>query len=67
MKKLMVPRKGVKVRDPNSGIHLPEEGAVRTVSSYYNRRVADGDLEMRAVPKAKTVKSTKKPKTDGDK
>ena len=66
MKKLMIPKKGVKVRDPDSGQHLPEEGAVRAVSSYYNRRVADGDLEIRDVPKKTAQKKASKPKSDGD-
>lgn len=50
MKKLLVPRKGVKVRDPKTGQHFPEEGSVRMMTSYYTRRVNDGDLEVRDVP-----------------
>lgn len=68
-KKLMVPRDGVKVRDPINMEHLPPGGASRHITSYYKRREADGDLEIRDIPKTKAVKTSKqsKNKPDGDK
>lgn len=47
MKKLLVPKKDVKVRDPITGEHLPPQGAMRNITSYYDRRIKDGDLEVR--------------------
>lgn len=68
MKKLLVPRKGVLVRDPETRVHLPAEGAVRMVTSYYNRRIADGDLEARDIPveNKKSAKGNSKSKSKGD-
>lgn len=67
MKKLLIPKTGVKVRDPITGAHLPPEGAVRSMNSYYNRRINDGDLEIREVEveKEKVSKKAEK-KKDGD-
>lgn len=66
-KKLLVPRKGVKVRDPQTGAHIPEEGAVRMVNTYFNRRISDGDLEIREIPRAlEKKKASKVKKQDGD-
>lgn len=67
MKKLLVPREGVKVRDPKTGAHLPPEGAVRSMNTYYDRRIKDGDLEAREVEviKEKVLKKSEK-KKDGD-
>lgn len=39
------PRKGVKVRDPESKRHLPEEGAEVPENSYWMRRLLDGDVQ----------------------
>ena len=69
-KKLVIPKKGVKVRDPQTGQHLPEEGAVRALNTYYDRRIKDGDLEVRDIPKSdsKPAHHTKKSvQKDGDK
>lgn len=69
-KKLVIPKKGVKVRDPQTGQHLPEEGAVRSLNTYYDRRIKDGDLEVRDVPKSVTKSaqpSKKAVQKDGDK
>lgn len=67
MKKLVIPKKGIKVRDEITGQHLPEAGAVRSITTYYDRRIKDGDLEVRDVP-VERPKSKKKPEQkDGDK
>lgn len=55
----LVPREGVKVRDPATGFHLPTEGADRQINSYYNRRIADGDLIIRKGGKPKATASKK--------
>lgn len=48
MKKVfLIPKDGVKVRDPDTGLHMPEEGGERMLNTYYNRRIADGDLIVR--------------------
>lgn len=64
MKKIVIPKKGVKVRLPISGFHIPEEGQAVHIDAYINRRIADGDLTI-GTPPAKIIKSQKK--TDGDK
>jgi len=68
-KKLIIPKKGVKVRDPQTGQHIPVEGAVRSLNSYFDRRIKDGDLEVRDVPKASPRATTAKKtaQKDGDK
>lgn len=38
------PRPGLKVRDPISKFHLPADGAEVQESSYWIRRLADGDV-----------------------
>lgn len=60
MKKLIIPCKGKKVRDPLTGRHIPDEGVARIVTSYYNRRLKDGDIEIRDL-KAKKPSKTKSP------
>lgn len=57
MKKLFIPAKDVKVRDPQTGGHFPPEGSVRMITSYLTRRVNEGSL---IVEEAKIVKNTKK-------
>jgi hypothetical protein len=43
MKVRLAPRAGVNLRDPVTKRHLPPEGAEVTLSSYWRRRIADGD------------------------
>lgn len=38
------PAPGLKVRDPDSRLHIPEEGAEVPESSYWLRRLSDGDV-----------------------
>lgn len=69
-KKLVIPKKGVKVRDPQTGQHIPEEGVFRSIDSYFNRRIKDGDLEVRDIPHSitKAAQPSKKAvQKDGDK
>lgn len=69
MKKFVIPKTGVKVRNPKTGGHIPEEGAIVFCDNYMNRRILDGDLIVAKKPsKKKAVK--KKPDNstkDGDK
>lgn len=58
-KKLLIPKKGLKIRDPKTGLHIPEEGVERKLNTFYNRRIADGDLEAKPVSKAKTKPAAK--------
>ena len=65
MKKRYIPKQGVKVRDPQTGGHFPEEGAVRMVTSYLTRRVNEGDLTAEPVKVSK--KKTSKKDSDSSK
>lgn len=51
--KFLIPREGVKVRDPITGLHLRKDGEMRLLTTYYNRRIADGDLIVGKPPKKK--------------
>lgn len=67
-KKLVIPKKGVKVRDEISGQHLPETGAARVITSYYDRRIKDGDLDVRDIAiEKKPASKNQGQKKDGDK
>ncbi len=41
---VLVPKKGLIVRDPISGNALPPEGMQKQLSTYWLRRMADGDV-----------------------
>lgn len=58
MKKHLVPKEGIKVRDPLTGAHFPVVGSNRIMTSYYTRRVNDGDLIVKEV-KTECPKETK--------
>lgn len=40
------PKEGFIVRDPLSGLKLPAEGKKVKLSNYWNRRIADGDVDL---------------------
>lgn len=40
------PRAGLRVPDPATGQPLPEDGARVADTSYWRRRIADGDAEI---------------------
>jgi hypothetical protein len=46
------PAPGIKVRDPNSKLHIPETGVeVSATDTYWARRLIDGDVvEVQAAP-----------------
>lgn len=45
------PREGVRVRDPDTRQHLPDEGREVQLSAYWLRRRADGDVvELNPIP-----------------
>lgn len=48
------PAAGVKVRDPISRLHLPEEGREVPEDTYWTRRLAGGDV-VRASPVDETI------------
>lgn len=48
----VVPKEGVKVRDEHGQSHIPPEGDTRILTTYYNRRIGDGDLIIREMPMA---------------
>ena len=51
-KKFVKPADGLKVRDPKTGQHLPNDGAEVELTPYWNRRLRDGDILSAAKPKA---------------
>lgn len=52
MKTLYIkPAPGLKVRDPRTGEHLPEDGAEKPKIRYWLRRLADGDVVKASAPK----------------
>lgn len=62
MKKHLIPREGVKVRDPQTGGIIPAAGVNRMVTTYLMRRINDGDLVVKDSPKVSGKKTTKAPK-----
>lgn len=58
------PRKGLRVRRPDGRL-LPEAGGHVQMSSYWRRRLRDGDVEKAAPPKAQPKKPVQK--EEGDK
>lgn len=49
----MPPR--LKVRDPDLGGHLPDEGREVPPSEYWTRRLRDGDVTLGADPATPTI------------
>jgi hypothetical protein len=45
------PAEGLKVRDPDTRRHLPEEGAAVPRSTYWLRRLRDGDVVAASAPR----------------
>ena len=45
-KKKLVPREGLLVPDPVTGKSLPPEGAERELTTYWHRRIKDGDVTV---------------------
>ena len=43
----LIPRKGLNVRDEHGLSHVPAGGDLRNLTTYYNRRIKDGDLIVR--------------------
>jgi hypothetical protein len=44
-------KNGLKIRDPLTKVMLPEEGAHVVESSFWHRRIAEGDVEVIEAPK----------------
>lgn len=51
----LVPRDGITVRDPTSGIALPVGGAAKPQTAYWLRRLRDGDVAVKPEPKRAAV------------
>jgi hypothetical protein len=49
------PREGLKVLNPDSRLHLPPEGAEVPETSYWLRRLADGDVVLSKEPVVKPI------------
>lgn len=47
---LVVPAKGVIVRDPYTAQIIPETGAVKKIGKYWKRRERDGSVKLLPVP-----------------
>lgn len=54
----LIPKPGLRMRDPQSLQLLPEEGAELPLTSYWRRRINDGDVSIGKPPRAsaKTAK-----------
>ncbi|PCJ57851.1 MAG: DUF2635 domain-containing protein [Rhodospirillaceae bacterium] len=46
----LIPKEGLAVRDPRGG-HLPREGRTVELTSYWRRRLRDGDVKIGRKPK----------------
>lgn len=44
----LVPREGLIVRDPTTGKALDAAGEKKPLSSYWRRRLSDGDVQTKA-------------------
>lgn len=54
---------GVTCRDPKTGVKLPDEGRAVAMTTFWNRRLADGSVvEVTAAP-APAPAASKNPKT----
>lgn len=63
MSKIFIkPANGLKIRDPETKIHLPEEGAQVEKSPFWSRRIKSGDvLQVEALaPKKEEAKKEEK-------
>lgn len=47
----LTPKRGLVVRDPLTGLQLPAEGAEVSMTPYWLRRMADGDVHEKAAAK----------------
>lgn len=56
------PKKGLKVRDPDTGNHLPDGGAKKRQTAYWLRAARRGDVTIKAAKKPAAKKqAAKKP------
>lgn len=58
---MIKPKRGLKVFNPATKLHLKESGEEIVMSTYWKRRFKDDEIEM--VEQAKPVKKTKTKKT----
>lgn len=50
-RKLLVPKPGLKIRDPGArGKPLPAAGRVVVIDAFWQRRIVDGDVEVSDPP-----------------
>lgn len=49
---LLKPVGDIRVRLPDGSGHLPPDGLVQPLTSYWRRRIADGDVVAEALPGA---------------
>lgn len=55
----IVPAEGIKVRDPETGAHIPESGATVSLTPYWRRRITEGAVEERIATRAGAATDTK--------
>lgn len=53
-RKIVTPLNGLAVVDPDTNRPLPAEGAEVVWSTYWQRRLNDGDISVKEAPKSKT-------------
>ncbi len=52
----VIPKTGLKVRNPEDNQHLPEGGKLVQDNSFWRRRLRDGDVTLGKAPAKKTAK-----------
>lgn len=62
----LTPTDGMVVRDPVTGLALPEQGAAKSPTSYWLRRLRDGDVREGTPPKAAAAPSATATTAKGD-
>ena len=63
MKKILKPKKGLLVRRPDTQAFLKEEGESVTLTTFWRRRIADGDVIEAGKAKVETPKNSDKKET----
>lgn len=51
----LIPKSGLKIRDPDSKAQLKAEGENKTITSFWRRRISDGDVTIGTMPLAAPV------------
>jgi hypothetical protein len=67
MKTLIKPKEGMKILNPATGRVLSAEGELVDLSTFWRRRIKDGDVVIVEVKKEETLEHKKESKNGGRK